>query len=207
MKVVFMQDQTGSTNWTRTPQVLPSDFEPLREVFRRQGGEAALGLIRDDSNRGLVRKRFPAPLPKPQPPVENDDIFEDAEAADNFQKQIVQWERDCALREKQIDQLFTDFLAEIKPLLEQKANARRTDVWSAVTRGDLCLNEGNAGWPQPTHRYLVLVTDGLDNVGKSRAAFKSGARVLLVNGSATVGSLASLNPDRFESVRAAIQEI
>jgi len=207
VKLGFMQDQTISANWSRTPQLTTDHFEPLRPLFHARGGELACGLIRDRSNRGLVRKCFPAPIAEPKPTPPKDDIFEDAQSEDEYQKKRARWQQDCKRRDEQIDQLFDQFLAEIKPLLAQKPDAGRTDVWGAIVRADLLLNESDAIWPAPTHRYLALVTDGWDNVSRNPVILQSGATVLLVNGSATVGSLAGLNPIRFESVQAAIQHV
>jgi hypothetical protein len=207
LKIAVMQDQTQSVNWTRTPQLSADDFELLRQVFHRQGGEIAFGLIRDHSNRGLVRQRFPAPIAKPTVAPEKDDIFEDAAAADAYQKSLDKWGADCKGRDDQIDLLFDQFLAKIKPLLEKQADARRTDVWGAIKRGDLFLSESDSDWPQPPHRYLILVTDGMDNQSKSPVSLKSGAKVMLVNGSATAGSLTGLKPFKFESVKAAVHEV
>src|SRR5207244_600082 len=38
LRIAFMQDQTLSTGWTRTPQLTLADFEPFRGAFRRSGG-------------------------------------------------------------------------------------------------------------------------------------------------------------------------
>src|ERR1039458_9044909 len=41
--VALLQDQTGSTTWTRTPQLAPEEIEPLIPLLMRGGGELALG--------------------------------------------------------------------------------------------------------------------------------------------------------------------
>jgi hypothetical protein len=207
IKVVLMQDQTISTTWTRTPQLAPGDLEPFRELFHRSGGEIAVGLVRERSNRSLVRKLFPPPVTRPQSPTEKGDIFEDAQSAEDYQNRLKLWREECRRRHERIDQMFDEFLEEIKPLLERKADAGRTDIWGAVIRGDLFLNESDAIWPLPTHRYFILASDGQDNLSKKPVVLKSGAQVLLANGSASVGPLGTLNPNPFESVQAAIQHV
>lgn len=207
LKVAVLQDQTASASWTRTPQLSRDHFERFRSVFHRSGGEIAFGLIRDKSNRGLVRKRFSPPILEPKLFARSGDIFDDAESEDSDLLKRKKWEEDCKHRDDEIDRLFDEFLAEIKPLLDMVADAERSDVWGAVQRGDLFLGENDTAWKQETHRYLLLLTDGEDNVSRNRVAMQSGASVLLVNGAASIGSLASLKPGRFESAEAAIGQI
>lgn len=207
VKLALISDQTLSMNWARTSPLTIHDLESLRNLYHSCGGEIIFGLIRDQSNRGLIRTRFPVLPPAPQKPQTQDDMFKDAESEDTYQQQLIKWKESCDKRRLNVDHLFDEFLVAIKPLLEQKANAQKSDIWSAVGRADLALSESDASWPLPTRRYLLLISDGLDTVGKPSTPLQSGAKVTLVNGSTSLGSLTSLNPMRFESIKAAIQEI
>ena len=61
VRAVVLQDQTGSVNWTRTPTLCYEDLKPLVNLVRERSGEVAFGLIRDSSNRGLIRLAVTTP--------------------------------------------------------------------------------------------------------------------------------------------------
>lgn len=222
IRIAVGADKTGSTHWTRTQQLQPDDVEPLIKLLRRSGGEIAVGLISDDSNRSLLRLRIEVPPVEPvldvkDPQVGEVDAYELAEqkkandqkraefaaAHDRYVEARKQWE---ASTQRDVDH----FLTSLKSLLAVDPNYRATDIWGAITRYDLYLSEDDSSWgaTRPIHKYLAMVSDGEDNVhAGSTGPLKSGAKLLLVNGSASVGSLAPLNPQQFESVQAAFRYI
>jgi hypothetical protein len=100
----------------------------------------------------------------------------------------------------------------VTALLDRPAEAARSPVWDAVARADWFLAEPEAPPTPGARRALVLVSDGIDDVrgrpGLRREplrTLRSGATVLIVNGGATVGSLAALAPLPFESFDAAVR--
>jgi hypothetical protein len=66
----------------------------------------------------------------------------------------------------------------------------------------LFLCEDDLTWGKTTKKYAILITDGLDNVQGTEVPIRSGARIILVNGIASLGVLKKFNPVRFESVNA-----
>ncbi|MGQ9635818.1 MAG: hypothetical protein ACUVXB_16460 [Bryobacteraceae bacterium] len=194
VRIALLLDQTGSANWTRTPQLRPEDLEPLIELVKRCGGELGLGLIRDQSNRSLVRLRLEQP---PEPPGAANPLRA-VKARPAYEKRRRQWEAETA---EQIGR----FREAAARLLAQPADARCTDVWGAVLRADLFLAEEDGAWGAELSRWAVLVTDGQHNCGGEPVRMRSQARVAVVNGSASLGSLAALKPARFESPQAAFR--
>ncbi|HMF55912.1 MAG TPA: hypothetical protein VK619_06110, partial [Pyrinomonadaceae bacterium] len=67
--------------------------------------------------------------------------------------------------------------------------------------------EPGAVWPGQTHSFIILNSDGADTTKRKPVEIRSGARLLLINGSGSVGTLGSLNPLRFESKQAAFDFI
>ncbi|HEX6650368.1 MAG TPA: hypothetical protein VF075_12545, partial [Pyrinomonadaceae bacterium] len=61
--------------------------------------------------------------------------------------------------------------------------------------------------PPRSERYVVLISDGQDSAERACPPLSSGAKLILVNGSGTLGSLANLQPIRFESVEQAFESI
>lgn len=207
IKVALFFDKSGSSGKNRVAQTDPQYLEPLIEVLRRNGGELRLGLITDESNHTLVPLRIDSPpLPPEKPPAEGN-VFEEVERVSAYQKRVAEFESKKIAWQEKTDVQIRSFFQEVGPLLEKAPNARRSDVFGALHRAELFLSEPDLGWSQPTLRYVVLVSDGEDNVKKKFEGFKSGAQLLLINGAGTVGSLEYQKPIRFESIDAAFRFI
>lgn len=109
--------------------------------------------------------------------------------------------------EAEVNQRITAFMKAVRPRLQEPAKDKVTDICSALDRAELFLNEPGAIWPAETHRYVILNSDGIDTVKRKPVEIKSGARLLLINGSGSLGTLASLDPLCFESKQAAFDFI
>lgn len=203
VKLAVMNDKTGSADVTRTPQLTAGDLEPLLELLRARGGELGFGLVTDDSNRSLLRVRLGSPPAPPAAPLQEGNAFEVAERMDAYRAARDDYERKAKAREEIAARRFEEFRNAAAELLGRKPDARRSDVWGALERADLFLAEEDPDWPQPPAVFVILVSDAQDNAKRPRSPLRSGARVLVVNGSASVGSISALSPLRFESPAAA----
>jgi hypothetical protein len=94
-----------------------------------------------------------------------------------------------------------------RPRLQEPAKDKTTDISSALDRAELFLNEPGAVWPTETHRLIILNSDGIATTNRQPVEIKSGARLLLINGSGSLGTLEPLHPLRFESKQAALAYI
>jgi len=207
LRVVVMVDQTGSTLTTRVPRLTVDDFADLLALLLQNGGEVAVGVIRDRSNRPLLRCRVEQkPLRHAQPPGEklNPFIRQRLIRAFTADKEKEDRVENAWLREA--EQQVYRFRERLRGLLDARL-AGRTDIQGAVLRSDLFLAEPEDGWRQPTRRVVLFHSDGIDTVHGPTAAMKSGATVLVVNGSANLGALAAFNPVRLESFAAALRYI
>lgn len=206
IKIVVFQDKTGSANTTRTEQLTEQDFASPISLLRCNGGELAVGIVDDVSNTSLVRLRIEPP---PTPPValQVSNVFERAQQDSAFQQRWNDYNEAFNKWRAETDSRAGAFLSQISKVLQQKSNARKTNVWSAISRADLFLNEPDATWPRPPRRYAVFNSDGVDTARSKPIAIKSGAQLIIVNGIGSTGVFQSLNPERFESVQAAFQFI
>ena len=207
VRIAVMLDQSGSRRWTRTPELDLQDLTILTQLLRHRGGEIGFGLIRDRSNRGLVRLRIEPPPTAPQPPVEHGNLFEAAERRALYEEKVHEYEKEAGRWASVASRRIEFFLAEIEPLIDSDKDANRTDVWGAVQRTELFLQEDDAGWKATTNKWAVFVSDGADNVGSKPLSLSQAVRTVVVNGSAELGSFESLSPARFESARAAFEFI
>ena len=174
----------------------------LINVLRQTGGELSFGLIGESSNRPLLRLRIPTP-PVPPAKREAQNPFERAEQDSAFQEEMKGYEAKRQSWEREIGVRISQFMEAARPRLQEPARDRATDIYSALDRAELFLNEPEAVWPAETHRYIILNSDGINTVKRKPAEIKSGARLLLINGNGSLGTLASFQPLRFESKQSA----
>lgn len=206
IRIATFQDKTGSSLSTRTEQLGENDFLTPINLLRCTGGELAFGLINDQSNRPLLRLRIEVPPAKPTEP-KGGNPFERAEREAAYENQLTEYEENLRIWESQTNKRVNTFMNALKPLLAQKANARTTSIWPAVARADLFLSEQDTDWPRPTHRYAVFNTDAIDTAHSTPVTMRSEAKMLLINGVASVGVLEPLAPLRFESAQSAFRFI
>ena len=198
VKIAVFCDKTKSTATTAVEQATLVRFDPLIQLLSDIGGELGFGFIREKSASPLVRYRVEPRPPKLPPGSHN--VIAVAIAAPQLRKTEEERQRAEGLR-------LAAFRRTLEPLLLQPADSRRTDIFGALERADLFLAEPEPSWRAPARKYIVLLSDGRDNVHRPAVPLQSGARILLINGSASVGSLAPYGPVRLESLDAAIRLI
>jgi hypothetical protein len=207
LRVAVLLDQTGSTTSTRVPRLEPADFSDLLDRVLMSGGEIAVGAIRDRSNRPLLRCRVEQkPERRAQAPAEKMNPFLKQKLMRTYVLDKSKEDQIEAAWKEQAQTQVEIFREKLREVLDAPL-AGRTDVNGAVLRADLFLAEPDDGWRQPTFRFALFHSDGMDNVREPVASMRSGATVLVVNGSASLGALSALKPVAFESFGAAIRYI
>jgi len=220
VKIAIMLDKSASSTRRRVQQLAADDFHSLLDLLRRSGGEIAVGLISDDSNRSLLRLRLESPPVEPvltlsEPDMGEVDVYEAAKRKkennalrQKFAEDHARWVQAKEAWASTAESAIKHFSEELKKLLAVKPAYLSSDIWGAVGRADLFLSEDDAAtWSKPPNRYLVLITDGEHNTGKSPVSLKSQATVLMSNGASSLGSLGPLNLKMFESPQPAFLHI
>lgn len=211
LALATMFDQTASANSTRTEQPNLPELMPLIERIKRSGGELAMGLIRDRSNRPLLRLRIEPPPIAPNRPSNGGNTYEVARRLDQYDADYREFQYKYDIWQQTANERIKVFVEALRALLAQPANARRTDLFNALARADLFLSEASLGFGTTTRplKMILLVSDGKDNVGAKIPAMRSNARIIVVNGVGSLGSLERLNPPplQFESFEAAVRFI
>src|SRR6266851_248754 len=113
VKVAFLQDKTGSTTWTRTPQLTAEHLDLLIEVLRRAGGELGFGLIRNDSNRSLVRLRIEPPPEPVAKPMKTGRLFSDARRMEQYRNDMIQFQQKLAAWQAETNQHIARFKKDV----------------------------------------------------------------------------------------------
>jgi hypothetical protein len=207
VRIVLLQDKTGSSNWTRTPQLTVEDIDPLIDLLKTNGGEIGIGLIRDTSNRGLVRLRIDAAPDEPKIRQRTGRPYDDLRQAREYRVEYAKWEQLFPAWKNDVEGKIAGFKASVAPLLATNADARATDLWGAVQRADLMLSEP-AATDISTHSWLLASTDGGHNRGRVLTRrLRSGARLVVINSAGTFGELAALQPLSFENIRASVRYV
>ena len=206
--VVFV-DITDSRNVARIT-VSVDDFTPLLDRLRTAGGEIGFGLIREDSNRPLIRCYVPAPPEPPALPASGGgNVFMAANARKREESERKKYEAKRRAWEAEATARINAFVAATTPLVEAPAHAPATDVTNALVRADLMLAEPSP-FARPADTAIVLITDGLHNATTTTVTtLRANTRVVVVNGVASLGVLAKLTPApvQFESTTAAIRYV
>jgi hypothetical protein len=212
LRIVVFEDETGSRLETRTPQLTPEQLRRLIALCEAHAGEIGFGVIRDESNNLFERLTIDPPPPPPTAQVATGTNGIDLEAKQaeldgaynrdvvTYNADIKKWKGNVADHEKM-------FVSNVSRLLAQPPDAQRTDVNGGIGRAELFLSENEAVFGKPAHRYLVMISDGQDNIHKPKTALPPNTTLIIVNGVGSVGSLADLHPLRFESIDAALNYI
>ncbi len=205
VRIALILDQTGSIKQTRTQQGTLDDMALIFELLRTHGGECGVTFIRDQSNRSLVRMRVETPPEEPAAPAKDRNPLKNSETQVAYDRRLADFQVKLRRWRTGTDAEIEVFRDKLEPLLAQGL-AGKTDVLNALRRADLFLAEPAAGWSK-AHLWLVAMSDGLDNVGAPPVALASGANAVVVNGSASLGVLESLNALRYESLQAALRKV
>ena len=200
------EDKSGSVKSARISPLREEDLAALIRTLRIAGGELAFGLIGESTDRPLLRLRVPVPPARPLK-AEVQNAFERAEQDARFQEPLERYEAELRQWNADVDQRASAFLNAVRPRLQEKATAKRSPINAALTRSELFLNEPVTTWPNDPHRYIILNSDAIDTTKSALVSLKSGATLVLINGSGSLGIVESLKPLRFESVQAALDHI
>lgn len=199
-------DKSRSVKSARIAPIQEQDLLALINVLRQTGGELSFGLIGESRMRPLLRLRIPVSPPLPVK-RNSQNAFERAEQDSAFQEAMESYEAKRKQWEADVNQRIAVFMEAARPRLHEPAKAKATDIASALARAELFLNEPGAVWPAETHRLIILNSDGIATTNRKPVEIKSGARLLLINGSGSLFRLEPLHPLRFESKQAALDYI
>lgn len=203
LKIAIFDDKSGSTEHTRVQLMTVEVIEPLLGLLDRRGGELAYGIISDRSNKGLVRIVIPEPPVEPVEPDSRQNPFLLAEERAVYEKRMAEYQEAMDRRKTVVVRQLTSFREQVGKMTSLPRNAARTDIWGAVRRLELYMNEPLTS-KMPPHRYAIFATDGLDTTGAPKPRFESGTTLVVVNGSASLGAMEELRPLRFESLESSI---
>jgi hypothetical protein len=89
-----------------------------------------------------------------------------AELQAAYAQRMRAYQEDLDQQRAHVEQAELKYIGQLKALLAQPANSQRTDVWGAITRGELFMGEPDDAWKVAPLKYVIAVTDGFDNIHK-----------------------------------------
>jgi hypothetical protein len=207
--IAVLLDKTASAPEYGVPAPKPDEFSPLIEIVRRHGGDLRAGEITERQPDAMVRLHLAPPPACPPAPLTDTtgNAFIDQEVLEDFDTRKAAYHEAYSRWQSTSDRDTTRFQEELQRLLAKPTTAQHTDIFDALRRATWFLGEPQASGQEPSHRYLLLLTDGRDNVHAAPVTLPSDVRVLLVNGRGSLGALEFLRPLRFESLTAAVDFI
>jgi hypothetical protein len=200
-RLAFLFDQSKSTQKTRTEHPTVESLDDVIECGKRHGGSIYAGAIRDISNQPYPHLLLEAEPAKPKEAdltgnalIDMDRAADHARVNEAYEKRHQAW----AVR---TNAAIEAFRRSASSLLAQPADARATDLVTAVERAYVALDEPTPfPWLANAPRTLVVVTDGADTVTRRHVPAACFPLVLIiVNGNGLTGDLQHLHPIRFES--------
>jgi len=207
IKVVCMIDKTLSSKETRTEPCGQDTFKPLLAALCKSGGEAAFGIISDTSNSTFLRIRILPSPPKPQMPEQKDNAFIVARLMEDYRAKKAIYQNEYQKWQASADAEVQEFMPKLEELIAQPATYRKTEIYEALRRATLFLTEPDMAFPESLPRHIVFISDCIHDAS-SAAPMKHlniNAKLVIANGSGSVGSISALNPICFESVSSALR--
>jgi hypothetical protein len=200
LRIIVLDDITDSGKRTGIVQPSGHDLAPLATLTADCGGEIALGLLADRSDVPLARCSFDRPprIPSALP----DNVLLRAEVQASSDQELEAWHTNNAT-------ILHDCLARIENRLHAPAGRHVTDVFGALRRARLFLDERHPEFNSTPMQFAIFVSDGEDTLhdGSLRTNPQISAQVLVVNSTGAIGVLHSLSPIFFESAPAAVHYV
>lgn len=207
--LAVVQDATGSRTENFVGVITRAQLHTIGLYLAQNGGEVRVGLVTDDRPVAFERLRIsepPATVPAASQ-MSATNVFTRERRRRELEGQKSKADVRRLEHESQAANDTEEFLNRVSPHLESGSLASRSAVCNAVRRAQVFLNEPSADWSKPPRRVLMLLTDGIDNVGGQTIPMQHPTEVIVVNGMGLVGALDGLKPLCFESVDAAIRWI
>lgn len=206
VRVAAVIDESTSMSTSGTAPVKANELRRLIDALAECGGALGIGFVREAPESGLERIEFPRPPLLPAAPVrspdEQDYEFDDRVAAFN-QLRVDRGDAVESVLEKKKPEI-DGYFRKVDDLLARPA-AKGTDLNSALNAAEIFLSE--PGIPPHCQKYLVIVSDGLDNRGRPLVAVKTDAAVLWINSTSAEKVLSRYRASRIESFPSAVDFI
>jgi hypothetical protein len=221
LEIATIIDKTGSTGPNKIPDVTEEHLKTIAKALQERGGKFRLLALCSDSDKVLAHLKMPVPATAPAAvsplPEENTinsieyaKLQEDREAkVAAYDKQKAAFDRATQVQHKANEVEIAIFLKAAKSVLAAPPTCKSTDIVGGIKRVDLFLDERQPAGAMPVRKVAFFVTDGEHNTTAAMKPpeMKSKPEIVVVSPGSGAGMLDQLQPTKFESIDAAIEDI
>jgi hypothetical protein len=214
-------DKTGSTEPNKIPNYTEEQLKTIAKALQERGGEFRLLALCSDSDKVLVHLKIPVPATAPAAvvPLPEETTINSIEYAKlqdereakvvEYNKQKAAFDRAIQVQHKANEVEIAIFLKAAKSVLSAPPTCKSTDIVGGINRVDLFLNERQPAGAMPVRKVAFFVTDGIHNTTAATKPLemKSQPEIVVVSPGAGAGMLEQLQPTKFDSIDAAIDDI
>jgi len=201
-QIILFADHSGSMHRNGIPQLKKGHIAPLIKLIQENAGELVVGQINDYSKNSLARFLHKSSIPFPKRLAE--------ENAKAFQKKIIRYQEKLQnLHKTKSNALYSieEFNKKLHPILDYSSLAGSTDLSSAMELSKMIMNE-EVGLVNP-HKFLVLITDGIDSSNRVKFPPKlpPDVQLLVVNTNQKAHDLERYKHKKMTSIENAVRYI
>ncbi len=198
LKIIIFIDKTASIRNNSVPELKKEELLPLIDYISNNGGEIALGSITNISKENLEIVRCNL-LPKP--------IQKRGETAAEFAKRVRKYKNAKKSSESYENlKLYLERI-EVRKILDYTNLHGASDITGAMELAQLYLTETDLFFKNDINKVALLVTDGKDNMMRSKLPTKFDGELIIVNRTSHAGILENFKYQNFTNVQSAIRYI
>jgi hypothetical protein len=221
LELATIIDKTGSTGPNKIPDVTEEQLKTIVKGLQARGGEFRLLALCSDSDKVLAHLKMPVPATAPAAiaPLPEENTINSIEYAKlqeereskvaAYDKQKAAFDRANQAQLKVNEVQIAIFLKAAKSVLAAPPTCQSTDIVGGIKRVDLFLDERQPAGAIPARKVAFFVTDGEHNTTAATKPpeMKSKPEIIVVSPGSGAGMLEQFQPQKFESIDAAIEDI
>jgi hypothetical protein len=161
-------DESGSTDTSGTPHLTDGHVRHGLQLVQRYGGRIALGRVTSNSRAPLIAAQLPCITPViVEAPDSNGTAFDRQRAVERYDARRQLADDDVARRIRLADSASRQFASDASERIRHANTAKRSAICELAARALLFLDSGSS---TERTRFLLLATDGGENVAPQRCA-------------------------------------
>ncbi len=221
LHIAGILDKTGSTEPNKIPNFTEEQLKTISKALQERGGEFRLLALCSDSDKVLAHLKIPVSIISPTTPAslpeENSvNTIEYAKLEQGYSQRMAEYKTKKAEfdRANQVQRKANEveieiFLKAAKSILAAPSTCKSTDIVGGIKRVDLFLNERQPAGAMPVRKVAFFLTDGEHNTTAATKPpeMKSKPEIVVVSPGSGAGMLEQLQPNKFESIDAAIADV
>ncbi len=221
LRLAGVLDKTGSTEPNKIPSYTEEHFKTIAKALQERSGEFRLLVLCSDSDKVLAHLKIPVSATPPASPASLPDensvnTIEYAKLEQGYSQRVTEYktkkaefDRANQVQRKANEVEIAIFLKAARSVLAAPPTCKSTDIVGGIKRVDLFLSERQPAGSISAREVAFFVSDGEHNTTAATKPpeMKSKPEIVVVSPGSGAGMLEQLQPTKFESIDAAIEDI